>query len=149
MNSRGSTRVNPAYISAISALCGSAIGALASLASTWLHQRHQDETRQKAQEIARRERIFVEFIDLASKAFADSLLQTSIEDPTKIVLLYATMGKLRLFASEGTVEAAEKAMGKMLDTYYGPKFDLQTRPAIDQSFDILRDFAERCRAELH
>ena len=140
--------MNPAYISAISALCGSAIGALASLASTWLTQRHQDETRQKAQENARRERIFVEFIDLASKAFADSLLLTSIEDPTKIVLLYATMGKLRLFASERTVGAAEKAMEKVLETYYGPKFDLQARPAIDQSFDILRDFAERCRAEL-
>jgi hypothetical protein len=52
----------------------------------------------------------VEFIDLASKAFADALLQTSIQDPSKVILLYATMGKLRRFASERTVEAAEKAM---------------------------------------
>ena len=71
--------MNPAYISAISALCGSAIGALASLASSWLTQRHHDETRREAQENSRRERIFVEFIDLASKAFMDSLLQTSIQ----------------------------------------------------------------------
>jgi hypothetical protein len=89
--------VNPAYISAISALFGSAIGALASLATSWLTQRHQDETRREAQENTRRERIFVEFIDLASKAFADALLQTSIQDPSKVILLYATMGKLRLF----------------------------------------------------
>ena len=47
--------MNSAYISAISALCGSAIGALASLATTWLTQCHQDETRQRAQETARRE----------------------------------------------------------------------------------------------
>ena len=140
--------MNPAYISAISALFGSAIGALASLATTWLTQRHQDETRQRAQENVRRERIFVEFIDLASKAFVDALLQTSIRDPSKVILLYATMGKLRLFASERTVEAAEKAMNKVVETYYAPKFDLRTRPAIDQNFDILRDFAARCRAEL-
>jgi hypothetical protein len=140
--------VNPAYISAISALCGSAIGALASLATSWLTQSHQDKSRRQAQENTRRERIFVEFIDLASKAFVDSLLQTSIEDPSKIILLYATMGKLRLLASERTVEAAEKAMNKIIETYYAPKFDLRTKPAIDQSFDILRDFTTRCRAEL-
>jgi hypothetical protein len=46
------------------------------------------------------------------------------------------------------VEAAEKAMNKVLETYYAAKFDLRTSPAIDQNFDILRDFAERCRAEL-
>ena len=140
--------MNPAYISAISALCGSAIGALASLASSWLTQRHNDESRREAQENSRRERIFVEFIDLASKAFMDALLQTSIQDPSKLVLLYATMGKLRLFASERTVQAAEHAMNKIVETYYAPKFNLQTKPDIDQSFDILRDFAARCRSEL-
>ena len=59
--------MNAAYISALSALLGSAIGALASLATTWLTQRHQDEARQHAQEVARRERLFVEFIDLSSR----------------------------------------------------------------------------------
>lgn len=140
--------MNPAYISAIAALCGSAIGALASLGTTWLTQRHQDEVRQRAQENARRERIFVEFIDLASKAFIDALLQTSIKDASKLIQLYATMGKLRLFAAHQTVEAAEKAMSRVIETYYAPKFDLQTKPSIDHDFDILREFAERCRAEL-
>ena len=92
--------MNPAYISALSALSGSAIGALASLATTWLTQHHQDERRQRAQENVRRERVFVEFIDLSSKAFVDALQRTSIQDPSHIVPLYATMGKLRLFASD-------------------------------------------------
>jgi hypothetical protein len=140
--------VNAAYISAISALSGSAIGALASLATTWLTQRHQDQSRRLAQDHGRRERIFAEFIDLASKAFVDALLQTSIKDPSPLVLLYATMGKLRLFASQPTVEAAEKALNSVLETYYQPKFDLQAKPVINHNFDILREFAERCRAEL-
>ena len=58
------------------------------------------------------------------------------------------MGKLRLFASEPTVQAAEHAMNKIVETYYAPKFNLQTKPDIDQNFDILRDFAARCRTEL-
>jgi len=137
-----------AYISAIAALCGSVIGALVSIATTWLTQHHQDESRRRAQEYTRRERIFVEFIDLSSKAYVDALLETSIKDPAKVVSLYATMGKLRLFASGAIVEAAEKVMSRILETYYGPKFDLENRPAVDHTSDILREFSERCRAEL-
>ena len=137
-----------AYISAIAALCGSVIGALVSIVTTWLTQHHQDESRRRAQEYTRRERIFVEFIDLSSKAYVDALLETSIKDPAKVVSLYATMGKLRLFASGRIVEAAEKVMSRILETYYGPKFDLENRPAVDHTSDILREFSERCRAEL-
>lgn len=140
--------MNPAYISALSALFGSAIGALAALATTWLNQRYQDKSRRRAQEIARLERIFVEFIDLASNAFVDALLQTSMKDPSKIIPLYATMGKLRLFASQRTVEAAEKVMSRIVETYYAPKFDLETRPAVGPNSDILRGFSEACRADL-
>jgi len=140
--------MDAAFLSAISALSGSAIGALASLATTWLTHHHQNETRRRAQEHARRERIFAEFIDLSAKAFIDALLQTSIADPSKIILLYATMGRLRLFASERTVEAAEKVLSQIIATYYTPKVDLQARPTMDRSSDILRDFADTCRAEL-
>jgi len=140
--------MNPAYISALSVLCGSGIGALASIATTRLSQRHQDEIRRRTQEHARRERLFVEFIDSASHAFVDALTHTSIESPSKLVPLYATMGKLRLFASEETVAAAEKVMNRLIETYYTPKLDLQTRPAVDPSSDILREFSEQCRAEL-
>ncbi|MGP0092103.1 MAG: hypothetical protein ACLPKB_19410 [Xanthobacteraceae bacterium] len=143
-----STIVNPAYVSAISALCGSAIGALASIATTWLTQRYQNEARQRAQINLRRERIFVEFIDLSCKAFVDALLQTSIDDPSKLVPLYATMGKMRLFASERTIEAAEQVMRRLVETYYGPKVDLQKKPTVGHNLDIVREFAERCRAEL-
>ena len=138
--------MDPVYISAISALFGSAIGALASLATTWLTYRHQDESRRRAEESARLARIFEEFIDLSSKAFLDALVQASMEDPSKFVPLYATMGKMRLFASERTFEAAEKVMSRVVETYYTPKLDLHSKPAVNR--DILREFVETCRAEL-
>ena len=140
--------MNPAYISALSALSGSAIGALASLATTWLTQHHQDERRQRAQENVRRERVFVEFIDLSSKAFVDALQRTSIQDPSHIVPLYATMGKLRLFASDRTIEAAERVMDRIIETYYSPQLNTQKRPDVGGKSDILREFTEQCRAEL-
>jgi hypothetical protein len=140
--------MNSAYTSAVAALCGPAIGAQASFATTWLTQHHHDESRRRSQEHTRRERIFVEFIDLSSRAYVDALLQTSIEDPSKLVPLYAAVGKLRLFASERTIEAAENVVSRVIETHYQPKFDLQTKPAVDQKFDILREFTENCRAEL-
>jgi len=140
--------VNPANLAALAALFGSAIGALASLATAWFTHRHQEENRRLIHENARRERLFVEFIDLASKAFLEALVKTGIEHPSTLVPLYATMGKLRLFASERTVDAAEDVMGRVVETYYEPKFDLQSKPAIDDRLDILREFAKRCRAEL-
>ena len=140
--------MNPAYMSAIAALCGSAIGALASVGTTWLTQHYRSEVLRRSQEYTRREGIFVEFIDSSSRAFADALLRTSIEDPSKIILLYATMGKLRLFASDQTVEAAQKVMDQIIKTYYRPKLDLQSRPDVDGGSDILREFSERCRADL-
>ena len=75
-------------------------------------------------------------------------MQTAIEDPSRLIPLYATMGKLRLFASVRTVEAAEQVMNRLVATYYTPKLDFHARPEVDQSIDILREFAESCRVEL-
>jgi hypothetical protein len=114
------------------------IGAISTLATTWLTQHHQDEVRQRAQENGRRERVFVEFIDLSSKAFVDALQRTSIQDTSRIIPLYATMGKLRLFASDRTIEAAEQVMDRIIETYYSPELDTQTRPDLGRKSDVLR-----------
>ena len=140
-----------AYLSAFSALAGSAIGALASLGTTWLTQHHQDRSQRLAQEQARRERIFGEFIEQASQVFADALSHTPLEDPARLVPLYATIGKLRLFASARTVAAADAVMERIVETYYLPNLDFTARPSPQVQvgdFDILRDFTEACRAEL-
>ena len=42
--------MNPAYLPAIAALAGSAIGGLTSLASTWLSQSRQDRAKQLSQD---------------------------------------------------------------------------------------------------
>ena len=141
--------MNPAYLSALSALAGSAIGARASITTTWLTQRYQDQSQRMAQESARRERIFGEFIDQASQLYADALSHTTLEDPARLVPLYATIGKLRLFASERTIAAADAVMARIVETYYLPNMDFTARPSPKyEDLDILRAFTEACRAEL-
>jgi hypothetical protein len=54
----------------------------------------------------------------------------------------------RLFASNRTIEAAERVMDRIIETYYSPKIDTQARPDLDRKSDVLREFAECCRAEL-
>ena len=71
-----------------------------------------------------------------------------MQDTSHIVPLYATMGKLRLFASDRTIEAAERVMDRIIETYYSPGLDTQTKPDFDRKSDVLREFAECCRAEL-
>ena len=140
-----------AYLSALSALAGSAIGATASLTTTWLTQRYQERSQRMAQERARRERIFGEFIEQASQLYADALSHTPLEDPARLVPLYATIGKLRLFASEHTIAAADAVMARIVETYYSPNLDFTARPSPQVQvgdFDILRAFTEACRAEL-
>ena|SRR5215813_10621294 len=50
------------YISAMAALAGSAIGAFASIATTWVVQHPQTRATQRAQDRARREALYGEFI---------------------------------------------------------------------------------------
>ena len=141
--------MNSTFLPTLAVLLGSATGALTSVATTWLAHRHQQRSQWMTQERARRERIFSEFIDQASKMFADALTHCCLEDPTKFVPLYATMGKLRLFASKRTISTADAVMSRILKTYYLPNTDFTTPPSRpDRDFDILLNFIEACRAEL-
>jgi hypothetical protein len=141
--------LDPGYFSAISALAGSAIGAFSSIVTTWLTQRYQLESQRRSGDHSRLEKISVEFIEHASVLFADALQQTSLRDPAKVMPLYTTLGKLRLFASDETLSSAETVMHTIIELYYGPPLDLETKPANSDDMDVLRAFEEACRRELH
>ena len=140
--------MDTAYLSALSALAGSMIGATASFATTWLTQHSQDRSQRRAQESSRREKLYGDFIDESSKLFADALVNT-LEQPSKLVPLYAILGKLRLFASSRTMEVAQAVMHRIIETYYSPPENFHGREVIEHhNFDVLREFTETCRADL-
>ena len=138
--------MDAAYIPAAAALAGSAIGASASFATTWLTQHQQERARRVAQEMSRRERLYGEFIDEALRLLADALTH-HLEEPSKMVPLYAIMGKLRLFAPANVVARADEVMEQIIEIYDLPNVDFRNpagRPA-QQRVDILRAFGEACR----
>jgi hypothetical protein len=140
--------MNNAYMSAIAALAGSAVGALASFATTWLTLHSHERADRFAQATIRRERLYGEFIEEASKLFTDALTH-QLDEPSKFVRLYALVGNLRLCASADVIVKAEEAMRLIFETYNRPNIDfrnLENRQEGDT--DVLRAFSEACREDL-
>ena len=137
-----------AYMSAIAALAGSTIGALASLATTWLTQHSQERAQRFAQAMTRREHLYGEFIEEASKLFTDALTH-QLEEPSKFVRLYALVGNLRLCASANVIVKAEEVMRQIVETYSLPNIDFRNlEDRQERDTDVLRAFSEACREDL-
>jgi hypothetical protein len=140
--------MNSAYISAFAALAGSGIGAVASFATTWLTQDAQSRAQRLAQAMTRRERLYGEFIEEASRLFTDALTH-QLDDPSKFVRLYALVGRLRLCAPANVIAKAEAVMQHILRTYRLPNRDFSNPEDGQQDeVDVLRAFSEVCRKDL-
>jgi hypothetical protein len=140
--------MNNAYMSAIAALAGSAVGALASFATTWLTLHSHERAERFAQAVTRREHLYGEFIEEASKLFTDALTH-QLDDPSKFVRLYALVGTLRLCASPEVIVKAEEVMRLILEIYNRPNIDFRNLAAREENeTDLLREFSEACREDL-
>jgi hypothetical protein len=137
-----------AFLSALAAIGGSAVGALASFATTWLSLHSQKQAHRVAQALARRESLYSEFIDEASLLFTDALAH-ELEDTSKLVRLYALVSKLRLFAPQDVLALADEVTRRIVTTYVNPEKEFQITIRQEQpDRDILRRFSEACRHDL-
>ena len=140
--------MSSATLSAVSALCGSAIGAFSSIATTWLTQVYQNRTQRLSQTISQRQQPFNDFIALASKLYAEALTH-EVPDPPTLVPFYALKAQISLFAAKETTNRAEEVMRRIVATYYAPSRDFRVRQAMqDGEYDLLQDFTVACRAAL-
>jgi hypothetical protein len=71
--------MNATYLPALAALAGSAIGGLTSLGSAWLTQQRQDRATQLSLDKTRRQKLYEQFIDKASKLYAGALVHDEAE----------------------------------------------------------------------
>jgi len=138
-----------AYIPAVAALAGSAIGALTSLATTWLSQYSQARATQRMHDRARREALYGEFIREASKLFVDAF-EHELDDPAKLLQPYAIVCIIRLFGQPRTVEEAERVMSQIGAAYFAPNKELRLSADITKAgeLDPLYSFSNACREEL-
>ena len=140
--------MNPAYLSAFSALAGSVIGGLTSLMASWLTQRVQISAQQLAHDISRREELYKEFIEEASQSYAHALEHTEV-DVAKVVRLYALVSRMRVVSSQRVVEHAERVMGLIVEAYGAPNRTIREAANSIQTgeLDPLLDFGKACRDE--
>jgi hypothetical protein len=142
--------MNPAYLPAVAALAGSAIGGLTSLAAAWLTQRHQASAQWLARDKSRQQKLYRQFIEEASKLYADALVHDESEVST-LVSVYSLVSRMRVLSSPIVVEKAEIVVRMIVDTYFSPN---KTFPELrgmmnSRAMDPLREFSEACREELH
>jgi hypothetical protein len=141
--------MEPAYISAFAALAGTAIGGLASFATSWVTQHAQTRAQRIVAEKDARAALFGRFLDEAAKLYSDAL-QNRRDDVTALMGIYGLTNRIRLISSPEVVEAADTVVRIIVDAYQAPNITMAEMREnwIDRHIDPLRDFAEECRKEL-
>jgi hypothetical protein len=141
--------MDSAYVSALFGLLGATVGGLTSFMTAWLTQRTERRENYRHAERTKREVLYGDFINEASRLYGDALSHEK-DDVTGLVQLYAITGKLRLMTSREVVTAAEAAMDVITATYLAPNRSLRELRALahDGGMNILLDFGEACRREL-
>jgi hypothetical protein len=142
--------MNASIISALAALAGAAIGGFMSAAASWLAQRREARTQWFTHDRLRREELYREFIEEATKCFIDALQHDAAKaDIPGLVVLYSKIDRMRILSSPKVVACAEQVGSKILDTYSGPDRSFQElRDMVNSgSLRLLKDFSELCREE--
>ena len=140
--------MDASIISALAALTGAAVGGLTSGIANWLNHRSQLRAQWLLHEKSRRQILYRDFIEEASKCYIDALQHAEADIPG-LVGLYAKLSRMRALSSKPVVHCAEDVARKILDTYLEPdKSFVELREmAIDGTIDLLRGFSDACRDE--
>ena len=137
-----------ASITALAAIAGSAVGGLASFATTFFTQRNQGHRDLLSRDVARREEMYSQFIKEATNLYVDSL-DKGLENPVSLIEMYSLIGRMRLIAGDKVLLAAEKMAETIVDSYRHPPrtFEDAYNFARESHVDPLKEFTEACREE--
>ncbi len=153
MQIRGLSKIksimDPASLSALAALSGSAVGGLTSFFSSWLGQGAQVRAQLFLNEKGRRQELYREFIEEASRSYIESVTSNA-PNLTKLVTLYALISRMRVLSTPKVIEEAEKVGELIVRSFPEPnKTFAEIRSMVSaKALDPLRSFSESCREEL-
>ena len=133
-------------ISALAALTGAAVGGLTSGVATWLNHRSQVRVEWTLHEKSRRQILYRDFIEEASKCYIDALQHDKADIPG-LIGVYAKLSAMRGYLQRRWCGVLKNR--KILDTYLEPdKSFVELREmAIEGTIDLLRGFSDACRDE--
>ena len=136
-------------ITAFAGVLGSVSGASAAIGTTWISQKSQTVRERAKWETRKRETLYGDFITEASHLMADAF-DHSLDNPEKLVKLYANLGRIRLVSSDAVLAAAEACCDRILTLFSEPN---RTMAEIFTTlhggeFEEFRHFSDACRTEL-
>jgi len=141
--------MDAAYFSGLAALAGSVIGGLTSLGATWMTQHSQLGAQRFARNVERRETLYKDFINEASRLYVDAFEHDRTE-LANLVKLFAMISHMRVVSSPKIVEDADSVARLIIETYVAPNKTLDDLESTlgSHMVDPLRRFSEACREEL-
>jgi hypothetical protein len=125
------------------------VGASTPILSNFILQRSLAQRELTNREIAQREELYAEFIRQGTTYYAKALSQ-NLDKLDDIVAMYALVNRIRLFASQDVLEAADEFVKKLISRYGGHNMsiaELETI-ALERHANPLSNFALKCRSEL-
>jgi hypothetical protein len=138
-------------IGAMAAIMGATVGGLASLASTWLSDRGRHRRDLLQREIVKRETVYSDFIERASKLYVESATHNvDLNEAVGTIELYAIASRIRLFSSEEVIKEAENVLDRIVLQYGAANMSPEQlrELAVEKKDDPLKTFSLICRREL-
>jgi hypothetical protein len=141
--------MNAAELSALAALGGSALGGITPLVSNYFIQRGLTQRELLSRELAERQTLYSEFIQYATKVYVSAATR-QLEDLDELVVLYALVSRIRLFASNPVIEAAEEFATRVTKRYGEKDLSMEDlrNATLTPHADPLNVFSTRCREEM-
>jgi hypothetical protein len=145
--------IDPALLSAISALVGALMGGGASLIAAIYTQRYQDRLQRVARETTKREQVYADFIMNASKLLLNAYVHDGITLDGDEQHLIGLANRMRLFAPPNVIAEAEVVIRGLIEISLKPSMDLRNLAIAELSensdSDLLLSFSLACRADLN
>jgi hypothetical protein len=143
--------IDPALLSALSALGGALIGGGASLAAAVYTHRNQARQQRVASEMTKREAVYADFIMSASKVLLKAHVSDGFTLEGNEQHLIGLANRMRLFAPPKVVQESDAVIRGIIEISLKPSVDLRKLTMADLSknpADLLLPFSLASRADL-
>jgi hypothetical protein len=122
---------------------------MTTLGASLLTHRVQFRAQHFERDLARREDLYKNFIEEASRLYADAYEREDAKI-SNLVNLYALVSRMRILSSPAIVESADRVVHRIIETYRNPNKTLgEVVELLDKEpLNPLREFSNACREEL-
>ena len=137
------------FITAMSGVLGSLVGGSATVATAWITQKTLTRRELNVRDMRQREKVYGDFIAECAKLLIDAFTHT-LDDPQKLLELYALTNRIRLTASQPVLAEAERLLKHITEQYFSRNLTIEDMRQLagSDAADPLRAFGEACRVEL-